>query len=220
MIPILYEDDEILVLDKPCGLAVQPGAGVSASAVDLLESQLAYRPRLVHRLDKETAGCLVVAKSAAAAAKWTALIGSKAVSKYYRAVVKGGPQGERGVLDAAIEVRGEEKTARTAFRVVGREGDYCQLELKLETGRMHQIRLHLAGQGWPVLGDDRHGDFALNKALKRDRGLKRLMLWSRALVLPLVPSLTIRSSMPEHFRAFFQAFPGLEPGLARGGEER
>ena len=91
MIAALYEDQEILVLDKPAGLPSQPGSGVRVSVVEVVERDFGFRPFLVHRLDKETAGCLVVARSGQAAAKWSRLIESRELRKTYRAIVSGSP---------------------------------------------------------------------------------------------------------------------------------
>jgi 23S rRNA pseudouridine955/2504/2580 synthase len=229
MIPALYQDEEILVLDKPAGLASQPGAGVGLSLVEAVERDYGFRPFLVHRLDKETAGCILVAKSSKAAARWTADIASRSVGKFYRAVVSGSLRGQRGRILDPVPVRGEKKAGETLWRLLGRfgaaaggseaavgapgeaaapfapQGGYSYLELELGTGRMHQIRLHLAGLGAPILGDDRHGDFALNKRLRKELGLRRLLLLSWRLELP--GGRTIRASVPDHLRAFLAAFP-------------
>ncbi len=223
MIQALYQDDEILVIDKPAGLASQPGEGVRVSAVEAIERDFGFRPYLVHRLDKETAGCLVVARSSRAASSWSALVESRELRKTYRAVVSGRPRGKAGRFDEAIRARGIEKAASTEWALVGSFGEYSYLELVLGTGRTHQIRLHLASHGLPILGDDRHGDFALNKRLRKEAGLKRLMLVAWSLILP--GGRLIRASVPEHFRDFLSRFPDAPspeaeaPGSpARAGE--
>jgi 23S rRNA pseudouridine955/2504/2580 synthase len=243
MIPELYRDDEILVLDKPAGLASQPGADVRLSLVEAVERDYGFRPFLVHRLDKETAGCIIVARSARAAARWTALVESRELRKVYRAVVRGAPFEDRGLLDEALPLRGGSRPARTRWRLLGsfgsegagpvaaapfeaaatsngapqpqggraalRDGQarpaFSYLELELDTGRMHQIRLHLAGAGLPILGDDRHGDFSLNKRLKKEAGLKRLLLLAYSLRLPGGPLL--RAAVPPHFLEFLALYP-------------
>ncbi len=232
MIQSLYEDGEILVLDKPAGLAAQPGEGVRISLVDAVERDFGFRPFLVHRLDKETSGLIIVARDSRSAAKWTAAIGSREVGKYYRAVCAAGPAsiladgGASGRADAAtgssgsftepIKMRGGAFSAETRWRllcrfggvgaqVAGKEGGFSYFELELGTGRTHQIRLHLAGAGMPILGDDRHGDFALNRAVKKAFGLKRLLLHARRLVLP--DGTVVTAPTPGHFLAFFAAFP-------------
>jgi 23S rRNA pseudouridine955/2504/2580 synthase len=233
MIKALYEDDEILVLDKPSGLPSQPGEGVRVSVVEAVERDLGFRPYLVHRLDKETAGCLVVARSAAAAAKWSRLIESRELRKTYRAVVSGSPGGVSGRFDDPVPGRGGDKTASTEWRLIvsfGRRADargpaaepgvprpYSLLELVLGTGRTHQIRIHLAAHGLPILGDDRHGDFALNKRLRREAGLRRLLLVAWTLELP--GGRLVRASSPEHFAAFLRLFSDADSTDARVSQD-
>jgi len=206
MIPALYQDDEILVLDKPAGLPSQPGEKVRVSVVEAVERDFGFRPFLVHRLDRETAGCLVVACTAEAAARWSALIESRELRKTYRAIVAGAPSGRSGRFDDSVPSRGVEKAASTSWRLLGTfgEGRYSYLELELGTGRTHQIRIHLAAHGLPILGDERHGDFGLNKTLRREAGLKRLLLVAWCLTLP--GGKLVRASLPEHFGDFLRRF--------------
>jgi 23S rRNA pseudouridine955/2504/2580 synthase len=229
MLDCLYEDGEILVLDKPAGLPSQPGEAVRISLVEVVERDFGIRPFLVHRLDRETSGCIIVAKSARAAAKWSALIESRELRKIYEAIAAGSPDGDKGIIEERLRTRSGERDARTDWRVLARfgatfavargstvgpegpgvdsgapGGAFCLLELELGTGRMHQLRLHLAAKGMPILGDDRHGDFALNKALRRKTGLKRMLLHARSLELP--GGRMLRSPLPEHFRDFLRRF--------------
>lgn len=209
MIACLYEDEDILVLDKPPGLSVQPGAEVKTSLLDAVERDYGFKPFLVHRLDKETAGLIIVARDSRAASLWTRAIASREVEKRYRAVSSGSPPGPAGRLTSPISVRGGEVEADTGYRVLARFGagtglDLSWLELELGTGRTHQIRLHLAGAGSPILGDDRHGDFALNKRLRREFGLRRLLLLSWRLVLP--GGAMVTAPTPAHFLDFLGRF--------------
>jgi 23S rRNA pseudouridine955/2504/2580 synthase len=205
MIPALYEDDEVLVLDKPAGLATQPGEGVRVSVVEAVERDYGFRPFLVHRLDKDTAGCLVVARDSRAAAKWSALVESRGLRKTYRAVVSGAPTGESGTFDDSLPSRGGERSASTDWRLVGSFSGFSYLELVLGTGRTHQIRLHLAAHGLPILGDDKHGDFALNRRLRKEAGLRRLLLVAWSLSLP--GGAIVRSSVPEQLSSFLARYP-------------
>ncbi len=220
-IPIVYEDDEILVINKRRGLAVQGGAGVSHSVDGDLAAQTGRKVYLVHRLDKETEGLLVCAKSPAAAAKWTRLVGEKSVTKEYRALCFGEPGARRGRILSAIEERGVKRRAETFYEAEGvfvlplEDGaealKVSLLRLRLGTGRTHQLRIHLAGEGLPICGDDRHGDFAANRLLRRAAGIRRLCLSACRLTLPLAGG-------PRVFEAEADFLPLLE-GFARAGAE-
>ncbi len=211
MIAALYEDGDILVLDKPPGLASQPGEGVRISLVEAVERDYGFRPFLVHRLDKETSGCIVVAKSSPAAARWARLVESRELGKTYRALVSGESPGGSGSFSDRVPTRSGEKAASTAWRHLASFGGpagtaLSYLELVLATGRMHQIRIHLAAHGLPVLGDERHGDFGLNKRLRREAGLRRLCLHARSLTLP--GGELVVAPMPPHFADIMSLCPG------------
>lgn len=203
MIPALYSDDDILIIDKPAGLAVQPGAGVRVCVLDAVERDYGFRPYLVHRLDKETAGCLVVARSPRAAASISALMGGHGAIKEYRAVVSGRPEPADGVYRDDVRVRSTSQSAETRYRTLDSDGRLSLVSATLGTGRMHQIRQHFAQAGHPIIGDDKHGDFKLNKALAKELGMKRLMLYAFRLYLPLRSPVEVTASLPPHFAAFF-----------------
>ncbi len=213
MLTALFQDDEILVVDKPSGLPSQPGEGVGVSLVSAVERDFGFRPFLVHRLDRETAGCIIVAKSSRAASRWSELIAGREIRKIYRAVCSGIPVEPEGVIRDALDSGGRSLPASTSYRTLARFGAdeanrgevFSYLELELGTGRTHQIRRHLALHGHPILGDDRHGDFTLNRSLKKTAGLKRLLLWAHELDLP--GGAPLRASIPPHFIAFFAHFP-------------
>ena len=197
MIPIVYENDEFLIINKPAGLAVQGGHGIVHSVDTDLAAQVGYKIHLVHRLDKDTCGLMMVAKSPVAAGKWTKLIGSKAVKKEYIAVCAGKMPSKNGIIKEDIVQHGDSKAAVTHYQVEKEwtvkvpveEGEkeipMTQVRLKLETGRMHQIRIHLAKNECPIAGDDQHGNFKINKMLKKACGIKRLQLASVCLTVPL-----------------------------------
>lgn len=206
-VPILYENDEIYVINKPAGLAVQGGQGVSHSLDLDFAKQVGTKVYLVHRLDKDTYGLMLVAKTPAAANKWTKLIGSKAAAKEYVAICAGCLKQKKGVIQEDVIQHGETKAAVTHYEVE-KEWDLdipadeekgtqacqihmSQIRLKLETGRMHQIRIHLAKQGCPIAGDDQHGNFKINKLLKKYHKIKTLQLCSQKLSIPINNSLTI-----------------------------
>jgi 23S rRNA pseudouridine1911/1915/1917 synthase len=165
---IVHEDADIIVIDKPAGLVVHPGAGQPDRT--LLNALLAHAPRLagvpragiVHRLDKDTSGLLVVAKTVEAQADLARQLAERSMRRIYLAVVQGDPPAS-GVVDAAIgrDVRSRVrmavsqrgKPARTAYRVVERFGHAALVECRLETGRTHQIRVHLQHIRHPLVGD-------------------------------------------------------------------
>lgn len=189
-ISVVYENSEICIINKPQGLSVQGGEGVSKSVDNLLCEQLGQKIYLVHRLDKETSGLLITAKSKEAASKWTSLIAGKHIKKEYCAICFGIPviNGKKtmsGTISGTLLQRGEEKSAVTHFTVEktavakgedGNELELSFLRLTLGTGRMHQLRIQLASVGSPIAGDDKHGDFKKNRLAKKLCSIKRLCL--------------------------------------------
>jgi 23S rRNA pseudouridine955/2504/2580 synthase len=212
VIATLYADDHILIIDKPSGLAAQPGEGVRISVVEAVERDFGFRPFLVHRLDRETAGCLVVARSAAAAATLSMLIAERQARKLYRAIVFGVPEPPSGVLRDAVRSKGHDISADTAYGLLDSASGFSLLEAELGSGRTHQIRQHFAGAGWPIVADDRHGDFKRNKAASKDYGAKRLFLYAWRLYLPYAGGIELTASVPPHF-AEFSKRTGLGSGL-------
>jgi 23S rRNA pseudouridine955/2504/2580 synthase len=211
MVDLLYEDKEILVIDKPAGLPSQPGERVKSSVVSVCEAQFGFHPFLVHRLDKETAGCMILAKDSAAATRWALRIGTRDIRKRYRAICLGGPVRKKGSYSDDLLVDGKVQATHTDFLVLSRFGsldgisDYFSLmEFELGTGRTHQIRRHAAMHGHPILWDDKYGDFSLNRRLKHELGIGKLLLWAFALDIPGFP--TLRSATPAHFSAFMKAW--------------
>jgi 23S rRNA pseudouridine955/2504/2580 synthase len=192
--PIVHEDPSILVINKPSGIAVHGGSGVSQGVI---ESLRAARPEakileLVHRLDRDTSGLLIVAKKRGALVELHRMLRDGEVEKVYVAAVKGTPAGKhfdiKDPLHKYVNAKGERRVAVkeggqeavTRVEVLGSSGGLSFLQLRLLTGRTHQIRVHLAHAGFPVLGDDKYGDFELNRALAR-QGVKRLFLHARRL---------------------------------------
>lgn len=216
VIPILYENDEIYVINKPSGLSVQGGQGVTHSLDVDFSNQIGQKVYLVHRLDKDTCGLMIVAKSAVAANKWTKLVGSKIACKEYIAICAGSLKQKKGVIKDTVEQHGETKSAVTQYEIEkewtvnipadetkGTEAGVIQLSqirLKLETGRMHQIRIHLAKQNCPIAGDDQHGNFKLNKQLKKYYKIKRFLLCSQKLTLPVNgKNIVFEIDLPQEF---------------------
>lgn len=207
-IEIIYQDDEIFVINKPSGLAVQGGQGVTHSVDRDFAEQVGFKVFLVHRLDKDTAGLMVVAKNPPAASKWIKLVGSGEVCKEYEAVCVGRITPEKGVIRDSLVQHGDTRNAVTHYEVVKKwtvsiengEIPMEKLRMKLETGRMHQIRIHLAGQGCFIAGDDKHGDFKMNKLLKKVCSIKRLLLASVSLTIPTKNGKkTFTVALPDYF---------------------
>ncbi len=213
-VAILFEDDDCLVLNKPAGLAVQGGAGVGVSLDALLAAERDPAPLLVHRLDKDTSGVILAAKHKAAARRLSELIAGQDLEKIYLAVVAGRPEPPSGVIREALQIRGVRKEALTRYRCLGETGEFSLLELSLGSGRMHQIRRHLAHIGHPILGDDKYGDFKLNKRLAKERGLRKLLLHAYRLQVPQAGGSfrTILAPPPDYFGPFLGE-PAPEPPL-------
>lgn len=217
---ILFEDEAFLVIDKPAGLAVHGGSGVSFGVIEALRQN---RPNskfleLVHRIDRETSGVLMLAKKRAALVELHRQLQAGEVEKRYQALVKGLWSERKRVVDMPLEKRvrasGERRVnvgpdgdqAITIFRLERRVGPYSLLDAELRTGRTHQIRVHLAHLGFPILGDDKYGDFTLNKALSK-QGLKRMFLHSSRIVVrhPLSRErVTFEAPLPEELRRFVE----------------
>jgi 23S rRNA pseudouridine955/2504/2580 synthase len=191
---ILYEDTKLLVLDKPAGLAVHGGSNVSLGCIEALRL---LRPQskdleLAHRLDRGTSGCLLLAKRRSALRVLHELLREGEVDKRYLALVQGRWPDSKSKIDAPLVTRrvgGEArvkvddagKEARSTFRVVDRFGKTASLlEVSIDTGRTHQIRVHAAHAGHPVAGDERYGDKDFNEYLKAF-GLTRMFLHAHAL---------------------------------------
>ncbi len=170
---IVLKDAAVLVLNKPAGLAVQGGSGTTQHVDGLLDGLrfgASERPRLVHRLDKDTSGALVLARTRAAARALTEAFRQRDAAKTYWALVAGAPNPERGMIDLALSKSGGAgnerarpdavggKPARTAYALLDHAGDRAAwLALRPETGRTHQLRVHCAAIGAPVLGDGKYG---------------------------------------------------------------
>lgn len=211
-IPILYENDEILVINKPQGLSVQGGNGISHSLDKDFSEQLGYKIFLVHRLDKDTSGIMIVAKSSSFANKWTKMIASKKVLREYVALCAGNLKEKNGIIKEDIFQHGEKKSAITKYKIEkecnvlldDKKISLCLIRLVLETGRMHQIRIHLAKQNCPIVADDKYGNFAINKILKKNLGIKKLMLCSQKIKLPIDEKIkTFEIELPKEFSQNF-----------------
>jgi RluA family pseudouridine synthase len=211
-LPVLFEDDELIVVDKPAGVAAHPGTGIpdGASLIERVQAMLGegsetsswgdswggdvFSPALVHRLDKETSGVLLVAKTGPALRALTAALRDGKFRKKYLALVAGHPRPASGVIDAALEradsaagaksrVAEDEESGKhsvTRYKTVRTTGDsnsgFALLEVVIDTGRMHQIRAHLAHIGHPIVGDTRYDKPSEARAKMKTLGLKRMFL--------------------------------------------
>nr|WP_144830469.1 RluA family pseudouridine synthase [Cupriavidus gilardii] len=222
--PVLFEDAHLLVIDKPAGVAVHGGSGVAFGVIEQLRQA---RPEakfleLVHRLDRETSGILLLAKKRSALVHLHGQIRDNAMDKRYFACVVGEfghtrqharfplfkystPEGER-----RVRVQADGLASHTVFNRVSAFPGYTLLEAELKTGRTHQIRVHLAQLGFPIVGDDKYGDFAVNKALARSGakpGIKRMFLHAHRLTFIHPASgepLTVSAPLPAECEAFLR----------------
>jgi 23S rRNA pseudouridine955/2504/2580 synthase len=194
---ILYEDERILVVNKPAGMAVHGGSGVSFGVIETLRVLRPETPglELAHRLDRETSGCLIVAKRRSAVRALHAAFREGQVEKHYLALLAGAWEGGERAVDAPLEknrlesgermvkVSREGKSAESLFKPLQTFASSALMDIRIYTGRTHQIRVHAAHLGQPVAGDDKYGDREANKALKAS-GLKRMFLHAHRLAFP------------------------------------
>ncbi|HYA29714.1 MAG TPA: RluA family pseudouridine synthase [Acidobacteriota bacterium] len=186
---IIFEDDALLIINKPAGLAVHEGKTVSKrdSLLGLIESNYRdrkVRPQLVHRLDKDTSGLLVLAKNERVRAELAEQFATGKTDKEYLCLVVGRLPNDDGKIDISLPGRDRSPVrAITRFRVVKRFPATTLVRVQIETGRLHQIRLHFAKLGYPVVMDDQHGDFNFNKRFRKEYGLKRQFLHAAKLAI-------------------------------------
>jgi len=202
---VLYEDEHILAVDKPAGLAIHPGSGITGETLvdqvrayllrqGLVTAEGEFKPSPAHRLDRETSGVVVVAKTRQAMVRLSEAFTAGEADKTYLAMAKGRFQRESGSIDlrlaehqqtyASKQQRGVNlQSALTHWRKLAGGAEATLLELTIETGRTHQIRRHLDAIGHPVVGDTKYGDFPFNRIAQRQWGLRRMFLHSARLSL-------------------------------------
>ncbi len=224
--PVLMEDEQMMAIDKPAGVAVHGGSGVSFGVIEQLRQARpgARMLELVHRLDRDTSGVLLVAKKRSALTRLQDQFRDRETGKTYMALVKGQWPSNKKVIDLPLQRylipngagEGERRVriahkddanaqrAITLVRVSRLVGDYSLLEVTIKTGRTHQIRVHLSSQGYPIVGDDKYGDFELNKRLAA-LGMKRMFLhaWRLQFIHPQTGrSETVEAALPDELQSF------------------
>ena len=232
-LPIIFEDEAMLVVDKPSGVAVHGGSGVSFGVIEALRRQ---RPQarfleLAHRLDRETSGLLLVGKKRSALVALHDMFregsiggNGRGADKRYLLLVKGRWMDPvrhvklplfKYLLDSGerrVRVADNGKASHTVFRLIARWQRFSLLEAELKSGRTHQIRVHCAHLGFPIAGDEKYGDFALNKSLAKE-GLKRMFLhaWKMTFPHPLGgQELALQAPLPDALVAFLKVISGTE----------
>lgn len=226
---ILHEDQHILVCAKPAGLAIHPGTGVTGSTlVDQVRSYLPeaaegdFKPAPAHRLDRETSGVVVVAKTRQAIVRLAEIFTEGDTKKVYVALVKGRLDRE-GLIDLPLSEHQQTTMSKrergvnmqhalTRWRVLGQAREVALVEVEIETGRTHQIRRHFAAIGHPLVGDAKYGDFPFNRRAKAEWGLKRMFLHAARLGLPhptTGQAMTFRAPVPKDLGAIVDLL-GLE----------
>ena len=226
---ILLEDNHLLIIDKPAGVAVHGGSGVSYGVIEQLR---AARPEakfleLVHRLDRDTSGILLLAKKRSALTNLHEQMRDGDTDKRYLTLVQGDwknarqhiklPLHKYSTADGERRVRVQEdgQSAHTVFSLIRRYGEFALLEAELKTGRTHQIRVHLSASGFPIVGDDKYGDFGLNKALQKADGQRiaftRMFLHAYQITFAhpeTGQNITLKAELPSECQRFLDSLAG------------
>ncbi len=218
---ILYEDDDLIAIDKPSGLAVHGGSGVSSGVIEIIRGQRPEAPflELVHRIDKETSGILLIAKKRSALKSLHEQIREGTTRKVYWALVAGEFERKSARLNHPLRKfvtktgerrvvvdRTDGKESLTIITPIEVLGGFTLLEADIKTGRTHQIRVHLSHELHPILGDEKYGDFAQNKRIHK-LGLKRMFLHAKEFSFKHPASgesLTIVSDLPNELSEFLK----------------
>ncbi len=227
----LYEDADLLAINKPAGLAVHSGSGRTFGVIELLRLVRADESlQLVHRLDRETSGVLLIARSHRYLTFLQDCLQRGLIIKRYQALLNGCLDREEITVTSSLSrnflrsgerlsaVDADGKTAHTRFRLIRDLGGACLVDVRIKTGRTHQIRAHAASIGHAVAGDDKYGDKSFNKHLK-SAGLKRLFLHACALQIPAyggAGEILVEAPLPPDLHTVLQNYPAARrPGSAR-----
>lgn len=226
-LPVVYEDDALLIIDKASGIAVHGGSGVSFGVIEQLRRQ---RPEarlleLAHRLDRETSGLLIVAKKRSALTALHEMMRSGEVEKHYSTLVSGRWMNPREHIRAPlfkyltangerrVRVQDEGKPAHSIVTLRRRWASMSELSVELKTGRTHQIRVHLTQTGFPLIGDEKYGDFALNRRLGKTMSLRRMFLHAQKLRFrhPVKEeTIEVTAALPEALSGFLAQIDAME----------
>lgn len=226
-LPILHEDERLLVLDKPPGMAVHGGSGVPWGVIEALRQQRQDEPRLelAHRLDRDTSGCLMVARRPSYLRLLQGALRTRRIAKRYLALVHGAWPDGLTEMDAPLAThasRDGEKTSRVSpegrpaqsrFRTLLASPEASLLEVEILTGRTHQIRVHAQAAGHPLVGDGKYGDARLDKRLAAAPGRPRLMLHAAALAIPALgeaPALEVAAPLEKRFAEWVHGHFGFD----------
>jgi 23S rRNA pseudouridine955/2504/2580 synthase len=220
---ILFEDAHLLIIDKPSGVAVHGGSGVSYGVIEQLR---AARPEakfleLVHRLDRETSGVLLLAKKRSALTNLHEQMRDGLTDKRYLTLIRGDWKNQRQHIklplhkytaadgERRVKVQTDGMASHTVFTLIRRYGEFSLLEAELKTGRTHQIRVHLSASGFAIAGDEKYGDFALNRQLLKPEGkriaLKRMFLHAHQITFThpdTGKTMTVKSPLPKECEQF------------------
>lgn len=224
---VIFEDDAMLAVNKPAGMAVHGGSGISRGVIEQLrlERPQAKFLELVHRLDRETSGVLMIAKKRSALVALHDMMRANRMDKRYLMLVHGKWTEKKKHVTLSLQkhvtasgerrvtVEDEGQSSETIFHFRKNLGDFSLLEAQLITGRTHQLRVQLAHLGFPIAGDDKYGDFALNKQLQK-QGLKRMFLHSAQTTIrhPLSgEKLVLTAPLPAELERFLQRLEGDNP---------
>jgi 23S rRNA pseudouridine955/2504/2580 synthase len=220
---IVFENEHILIINKPAGLAVHAGSGVDYGVIDAMRL---LRPaddiELVHRLDRDTSGCLLLARHRQALLEMQVILQNRSISKKYNAMVKGSWPLELTEITHALKkihlsngerrmrVDSAGKQALSRISVLHSGKLFSLIQVELVTGRTHQIRVHCQAEGHEIAGDDKYGDTGFNRAMRK-RGIRRLMLHASSLELPqgkYTPEVVINAPLPTEFEQLFDRVGG------------
>lgn len=228
---IAYEDEDLLILNKPAGLAVHPGTKnyTGQTLLDIAQTYVKHEDKkqsgestaLVHRLDKETSGLVILAKNEFTLRLMNEMVREKQIEKRYLALIKGALKKKNGVIKMGlVRTEGKERSTKiiaskseyakdsvTHYKTVEKYGDFSLLDIKLETGRMHQIRVHFATLKHPLVGDKNYGDYKFNHAIKKRYGLRRHFLHAYYLEFKhprTKKKLCVKAELPKDLNSFLQ----------------